>query len=44
MFDKALKTPLFPPGIYLLNVINKNIRRRYEICLKLTMKTPERHH
>ena len=29
-------------GIYLLKVNNKNTRTRYEICSKLTVKTPER--
>ena len=33
---------LFPRGIYLLKVNNRNIRTRYEICSKLTIKTPER--
>ena len=31
-----------PAGIYLLKVINKNTRARYEICSKLAKKTPER--
>ena len=30
--------------IYLLKVENKNTRTRCEICSKLTIKTPERHH
>ena len=40
-----LTTP-FPAGIYQLKVINRNIRKRCEICSKLTIKTPERrqHH
>ena len=29
-------------GIYLLNVHNRNIKTRCEICSKLTIKTPER--
>ena len=33
-----------PAGIYLLRVNNRNTRTRHEICLKLTIKTPERHH
>ena len=33
-----------PPGTYLLKVNNKNTRTRYEICSKLTIKTPERRH
>ena len=36
-----LKT-LFPAGIYLLKVNNRNTRTRHEICSKLTIKTPER--
>ena len=30
-------------GIYLLKVNNRNSRTRFEICSKLTVKTPERH-
>ena len=33
---------LFPARIYLFKVGNRNTRRRYEICSKLTKKTPER--
>ena len=33
-----------PAGIYLLKVDNKNTRTSCEICSKLTIKTPERHH
>ena len=33
---------LNPVSIYLLKVNNKNTRARYEICSKLTIKTPER--
>ena len=35
---------LFPVGIYLLNVNNRNTRTSCEVCSKLTIKTPERHH
>ena len=35
---------LFPTGIYLLKVNNRNTRARFEICTKLTIKTPERCH
>ena len=31
-----------PANSYLFKVNNKNTRKRCEICLKLTMKTPER--
>ena len=31
-----------PANIYLLKVNNRNTRKRYEICLKLTIKAPER--
>ena len=33
---------LYPVGIYLLKVNNRNIRTRCEIFSKLTIKTPER--
>ena len=33
---------LFPGGTYLLKVNNGNTRTICEICLKLTIKTPER--
>ena len=32
----------FPAGICLLKVNNRNTRTSYEICSKLTIKTPER--
>ena len=31
-----------PENIYLLKVNYRNTKKRYEICLKLTIKTPER--
>ena len=31
----------YPTGIYLVKVGNVNTRTRYEICSKLTIKTPE---
>ena len=34
----------YPPNIYLFKVNNRNSSKRSEICSKLTMKTPERHH
>ena len=37
-------TELFPANSYLFKVRNKNIRKRCEICLKLTIKTPGRRH
>ena len=33
-----------PAKIYLFKVINRNTRKRYELCLKLTTKTPEIRH
>ena len=33
---------IFPAGIYLLKVNNRNNRTRWEICSKLTIKIPER--
>ena len=35
---------IFPSNIYLFKATNKNIRKRCEICLKLTIKGPERRH
>ena len=32
----------FPAIIYLFKVNNRNTKKRYEMCLKLTIKTPER--
>ena len=34
----------FAVGIYLAKVNNRNTRTRWEICSKLTIKTPERRH
>ena len=34
----------FPAGNYMFNVNDRNTRTRCEICSKLTIKTPERHH
>ena len=33
-----------PAKIYLFKVNDRNARKRFEICSKLTMKTPERRH
>ena len=35
---------IFPANIYLLKVQNKNTRKRFEKCSKLTIKTPEQRH
>ena len=35
------ETSGFPGNIYLFNINNRNNRKRYEICLKLTTKAPE---
>ena len=35
---------IYPVGIYLLQVNNRNTRTRCEICSKLTIRTPERRH
>ena len=40
----AASRRLFPVGIYLLKVNNRNTRGRCEICSKLRIKTPERCH
>ena len=37
------KNKIHPAGIYLFEV-NRNTRKRCEICSKLTIKTPERRH
>ena len=34
------KLVMFPAGIYLLKVNNRNARTRVEICSKLTIKIP----
>ena len=34
----------FPAGNNMFKVNNENTRTSCEICLKLTIKTPERHH
>ena len=47
MFDRVVNTPLnclITPSIYLLNVSHRNPRTMFEICSKLTIKTPERSH
>ena len=33
-----------PAGIYMFKVNKRNTRTRCEICSKLTIKIPERHH
>ena len=38
------KKTLNQANIYLFKVNNRNTRKRYEICSKLTIKTPERRH
>ena len=35
------KRKINPVGIYLLKGNNRNTRARYELCSKLTIKTPE---
>ena len=34
----------YPVGIYMFKVKNRNTRKRCEVCSRLTIKTPERHH
>ena len=36
------ESPVFPVGIYLIKVYNRDARERCEICSKFTIKTPER--
>ena len=40
--EKELLKTSYPAGIYMLKVNKTNIRTKYEICSKLTIKTPER--
>ena len=35
---------MFPFGIHLFNLNNRNTRTTCEICSKLTIKTPEQHY
>ena len=35
---------MFSDNTYFFKVNNRNTRKRCEICLKLTIKTPERRH
>ena len=42
MAIKTLYGEIFPAGIYLLKVNNRNTRTRSEICSKLAIKTQER--
>ena len=43
IFFKLLPTlELIPANIYLLKANIRNTRKSYEICSKLTIKTPER--
>ena len=37
-------TKFIPTGNYMFKVNNRNTRTRCEICSKLAIKTPERHH
>ena len=39
----AIDDSLYPAGIYLLKVNNRNTRTRCERCSKLTIKIPERY-
>ena len=44
-FNKIYSTAvsvIFSANIYLFKANNRNTRKRYEICSKLTIKTPER--
>ena len=55
-YSFAVSTPYFskslslvaiiriPANMYLFKVNSRNIRKRYKICSKLTIKTPERRH
>ena len=41
--DDSLSAPFIPAGIYLLQVNNRNTKRRCKICSKVTLKIPEQH-
>ena len=45
MFGRCLNAPLEiinnPAGNYMFKVNNRNTTTRYEVCSKLTVKTPE---
>ena len=41
---KYIYDNLFPDGIYLFKVNDVNSSTMYEICSKLTFKTPDRRH
>ena len=40
-FAKLINLNSIPVNIYLFKVNNKNTRKRCEMCLKFTIKTPE---
>ena len=40
--NRKLLAVNYPVGIYMFKVNNRNARTKCKICLKLTMKTPER--
>ena len=40
-YKVTFQTEAHPTGIYLFKVSNRNTRTRFEICSKLTIKTPE---
>ena len=42
-FNEKFNVNLYPDGIYMFKVNNRNSRAMCEICLKLKIKTPERH-
>ena len=42
-FIGLVSTKTYSKNIYLFKVNNRNTRKSYEICSKLTIKTPERH-
>ena len=41
-FKKKSNNSDNPAGNYMFKVSNRNTRTRYEVCSKLTIKTPER--
>ena len=43
-FEHIIINTNYPVNIYLFKLNNRNSRKRCEMCSKLTIKTPERHH
>ena len=42
--NREVKLLSFPDAMYVFKVTNRNPRKMFEVCSKLTIKAPERHH